>query len=114
MSDLLNYELSLLVAYTDDYEGFHQELETLIKDKYPTVELLCYNASLLKERKKAFGVKGGYAAKVDPFAVILDIEGKPLKGFYSEVKECTVDNIAQHLDSFLNNLKMKEHDNSSN
>lgn len=112
MSDLI--DATVLVAYNDEFESFHQELTTHIQEGYPTVELLCYNTDILKERKKAFGVKGSYAAKVDPFAVVLDREGKPQKAFYSEVKECTVDNIATFLDSFLKHLNTSESENSGN
>lgn len=93
--------LTLLVAYDDNFEKFFQDLTSLVTEKYPEVELLGYNTDLLKERKKAFGVKGGYAAKLNPFAVICDKEGKPLKAFYSEVGECTVDNIATYIDKYL-------------
>ena len=55
-----------------------------------------YNPNVYKDRSKAFKTKGAYGARLDPFAVILE-DGEPIKAFYSEVNECTIDNIINYV-----------------
>lgn len=107
------YTVIIKVAYNDASVDFFKQLQQLIESKYPTASLVGYNEDLLKERKKAFSVKNGYAARKTPFAVILDYEETPIKAFYSEVSECTIDNIQYLLDSFVT-YKEKENGSSSN
>jgi hypothetical protein len=107
------YTILLEVAYDDNSLKFFSDLRHTIEEKYPLVHLEGYNESSVKYKKKAFALKGHWAAKKNPFAIICDAEGIPVMGFYSEVKECTVDNILRHLDSFLI-YKKKENESSSN
>lgn len=44
------------------------------------------DAGSMKERKKAFGLKGSFGAREDPFAIIFD-KDKPIKAFYSEAED---------------------------
>jgi hypothetical protein len=90
-----------MVAYDENSEEFFKQLSDLISQNYPKVKLVGYHENKLKERKKAFGVKGGYGARLTPFTVVLDHESKPLKAFYSEVNECTLDNIINNLNKYL-------------
>lgn len=55
-----------------------------------------YDPNIYKDRKKAFKLKGSYGARLDPFAVILE-DGEPIKAFYSEANECTIDNIINYV-----------------
>lgn len=114
MEENITYLISVMVAYEENSVPFFTELQNLITQKYPEISLTGYREDSLKERKKALGVKGSWAAHLTPFAVIYDYENTPLKAFYSEVQECTVDNIEFYLDSFLNNLKSKVNESSSN
>lgn len=100
-SDNTVYTVLLTVVYNESSEKFYDNLKELIARKYPLVKLVGYHEDILKERKKAFGVKGSYAARQTPFAVMFDVEDKPIKAFYSEVNECTVDNIEHNLDSII-------------
>lgn len=114
MEENITYLISVMVAYDENSIPFFTQLKTLITEKFPEVEIIGYREDSLKERKKAFGVKGSWAARVTPFAVMCDYEKNPLKAFYSEVQECTVDNIEFYLDSYLKQLKVKVNENSSN
>lgn len=114
MEENITYLISVMVAYNEESIPFFQSLQEKISQKYPDVTLTGYREDTLKERKKAFGVKGSWAARLTPFAVMYDYENTPLKAFYSEVQECTVDNIEFYLDSFINNLKSKVNESSSN
>ena len=55
----------------------------------------------MKERKKAFGLKGSFSARLSPFAVLYNSENNPVRAFYSEVNECTLDNIINNLNKYL-------------
>ena len=52
-----------------------------------------------KERKDAFALKGSWGAKLTPFAILIDDSGKAVKAFYSEVKECTAENIKRYMNN---------------
>lgn len=107
--------ITLLIAYDDCCEKFFSKLSLVIKDKYPDIEFAGYNENFLKERKKAFGLKGKYAARKLPFAAISTDEDKSLKAFYSEVFECTIDNITNALDYYLSIQEQDENgENTSN
>ena len=103
----------LEVAYDDNSLKFFSDLRHIIEEKYPLVHLEGYNESSIKYQKKAFALKGHWAAKKTPFAIMCDAEGNPIIGFYSEVNECKVDNILKHLDSFIT-YKTTKNGSSSN
>ena len=107
------YTVLLEVAYDDKSLKFFSDLRHIIEEKYPLVHLEGYNESSVKYQKKAFALKGHWAAKKTPFAIMSDSEGIPIKGFYSEVSECKVDIILKHLDSFII-YKTNENESSSN
>ena len=93
--------ITLTAVYDDTSEKFFADLVELIKCKYPLVELIGLHENILKERKKAFKVKGSYSARKNPFVVLTNYEKIPIKAFYSEAEECVLDNIEKYLDSFI-------------
>lgn len=102
-------ELIIKMAYDEKSEGLYKTLKDLLIQKYPDVVFEGYAEDSIKERKKAFGLKGSYAARLVPFAAISKVvekeeekEEKPMKAFYSEVSECTIDNIIKFIDSIVN------------
>ena len=106
--------LSITVAIDDNSQKFLHELTEVIKTEYPEVELNSFHEGLLKERKKAFALKGGYSARKTPFAVLFDTDRNPLRAFYTEVTECTVENIKFYLDWYINQIKQDENESTSN
>ena len=106
MSDINN--LTIKMAYDAKSEGLYITLKDIINQKYPDIVFEGYAEDSLKERKKAFGLKGCYAARLVPFAAVSttvendeEKEEKPMKAFYSEVSECTIDNILKFIDSIV-------------
>ena len=87
----------LYISYNNDSLELVTQLNSILQD----VEIISYNEDVKKERKKAFGLKGNYGAKESPFSVLYK-EDKPIKAFYTEVRECTLDNIINYLNT-LNN-----------
>lgn len=87
----------LKVAFDEKSKLFFEQLQTIINNEFPEIETIGYCESSSKERNKAFRLKGGYSARKTPFAVITNEEDKPLKAFYSEVSECTLDHICNYI-----------------
>lgn len=108
----INYDFYLSIAYNDTCVQILEDLINLLKT-YPNVNLTSYNESTLKGRRKAFMLKGGYSAKLSPFVVIYDIDKNPLKAFYSEVEECTVENIKFYLDMFIIQQKQNTYESTN-
>ena len=67
--------------------------------KYP-IEFELINSRSSKSNRNAMKIKGYYAARLDPFAVIVDGE-KPIKAFYSEAEDVT-DSLIKYLDDYEN------------
>lgn len=76
--------------------AYNNASSNLVKELNPTE---AYNEDVFKERKDAFALKGSWGAKLTPFAILVDDSGKAVKGFYSEVKECTVENIKRYMNN---------------
>ena len=57
-----------------------------------------YDNYYTKERKKGFKIKGAFSARLDPFMGVYENDA-PIKGFYSEVSECTLSNLIKFLDA---------------
>lgn len=107
------HKLLLSIAYDEKAEGWKDQIANLLSTKYPEVEVTFFHEGKLKTRRKAFMLKGGYSARKSPFAVIFNSDKNPLKAFYSEVEECTLDNISWYLDFFLTQLNRNNDDESS-
>lgn len=104
---------TLSIAYNNDSKDFFQATSELLKNDYPQVALSGYNESVFKSRNKAFKLKGGWSARKTPFALITDEEDNPIKAFYSEAEECTIDNIKFYLDTIITSLKANEYESSN-
>ena len=90
--------ITLSIAYNDNCEQFTKDMKDALT-KYPLVKLVTFHENLLKERKKAFKLKGGFSARQAPFAVLHDEDKTPIKAFYSEAGTCTVDKILETLNT---------------
>ena len=101
MNSTENTQFFLSIAFDDNSQNFYKEMSNIIQD-YPNVDIVAYHEGLLKERRKAFMLKGGYSARETPFAVVFNIDRVPMKAFYTEAKECTVENIKNYIDSLIN------------
>jgi hypothetical protein len=103
----------LKVSYNDDSEIFYKELIQLITNKYPLIEVEGYHENKLKERNKSFKLKGGYGARKSPFMILIDDDKIPVKAFYTEANECSLDNIEKVLDYYIP-YKNKDNESTSN
>lgn len=62
------------------------------------LEIEMLNEDNHKEKKKALQGKISCGAKLVPFVAIYNDSSELIKAFYSEVGECTVDNINKYLE----------------
>lgn len=112
VTDSNYHTITLTTVYDENSENYFNGLKDLVKRKYPFVELIGLHENTLKGRKKAFQTKGSFGARQTPFAVIVDLDKNPIKAFYSEANECTIDKIEHTLDSFI--VYSKTYTNESN
>lgn len=98
--------MTIKIAYSP---GQGDQLEDLIlrnlvsllkKDEnghFPTIEVIAYNEDHYKEKKDAYMLKASCGARLTPFCAIYDDDKNLIKAFYSEVGECTINNIIEYL-----------------
>lgn len=68
-----------------------------IINNYPNLVIDGHDERTLKGKKASFEFKGHWAARANPFAILFNDEDKVIHAFYSEVNECTFDNINGYL-----------------
>ena len=91
--------MELKIAYDDKSLEFFQELSNVINQKYNNITIIGYNENVKKERKHAFGLKSNYGTKLTPLVVVFN--PNPIKAFYTDVKECRIDNIITYIDEII-------------
>lgn len=91
----------LKLVYSENSTKLAQDLKDYLVN-YPLLKFETYNEQTMNERKKAFGLKSEWGAKITPFAILIDDEkDKPLIGFYSEDNGCTFENIINTLSNYI-------------
>lgn len=67
-----------------------------LKDQF-NIEVEVYDARYFDTKKKGYlKCKSAFSARLDPFVGIWK-NNIPIKGFYTEANECTIDNIVNYL-----------------
>lgn len=87
--------MTIKVVVNDSCINLKDELLPLLEGKFSDMDVEVYNEDFYKDRKKAIMVKASCGTKLVPFVAIYDKELR--KAFYSEVGECTVNNILKYL-----------------
>ena len=77
-------------------EAFSNPLVKYLKENFPDYELVLYDESFFKDKKKAYKVKGACSARLSPFVSVYDDKKELIKAFYSEAGECTIENIIKY------------------
>lgn len=81
--------LKIVYNSETDYQ-FFKNLASFLAER--SIDYEEYDVRYIKDKKKAFKVKGAFSARIDPFIGIYQ-DDKPIKGFYSEANECNYDNV---------------------
>ncbi len=87
--------MELAIVYNSDkHKDFYNSLINYLLQN--NIKYSSFDAKYTKERKKSYRVKGAFSARLDPFVGIYE-NNNPIKGFYSEANECTLDNIINYI-----------------
>lgn len=76
------------------------DLVNEIIENYPNLHLKLHDEHTAQGKKDSYSFKGTWAAKLSPFAILFADDGKVIHAFYSEIKDCTFDNINNYLISY--------------
>ena len=91
--------MTLELAFNNNCLDFKNKLDIIVKE-FPLITYNAYNESYYKDKNKAYKLKGGFSARLAPFAVFKDNNHEI--PFYSESNECTLDNISEILNRYYN------------
>lgn len=81
--------------------AYNELSEPLVKLLVQTnIPVNAFNEDDYKQKKKAYALKNPYAARETPFA-IFKYKDKPIKQFYSENGQCTLDHMEKFLKQWL-------------
>lgn len=88
-----------VLCYTDSSKSLFDSLSSIFPFLQNTV-FEAYNESYPKEARKARRIKNQFGAVKSPFCGVW-YEERHKKGFYSEVDECTEENIINYLEQLI-------------
>lgn len=89
--------IELRVSFNSELPGHFFEKLTKMLEEFPDIKMEeVYDSKFSDTRKKGYKIKGKFGARLDPFVGVFE-DDVPIKGFYSEVSECNIDNIKHYL-----------------
>ena len=88
---------TLEITFNNDCEDFKSKIVDLVAN-YPNLVFHAYNEWHYKEKQKAYKLKGGYSARMTPFALFRD--NTHTIPFYSESDDYTIVNIKAILNHY--------------
>lgn len=89
--------MTLELAFNNNCLDFKNKLDIIVKE-FPLIIYNAYNESYYKDKNKAYKLKGGFSARLAPFAVFKD--DKHTIPFYSESGDCNLSNIKEILNRY--------------
>lgn len=90
--------MEVIIVYDNKKD---KEFISLIDYKFP-IFFQYINMNTTKGRKEGYKIKSHFAARLNPFAVVLDDSNKPIKVFYSEAE-----NVISSLTKYINEYEGK-------
>ena len=82
-------------CHGNDSTLLREAIEAFVK-KYPELTFEGHNEDTPRGRRKSFAIKSRFAARLTPFCGLMD-KDEIRKGFYSEARECTEENIKKYI-----------------
>lgn len=89
--------MTIKVVTGEDSSRFNNQLVSILWKDFPTISVETFNEDNYKDKKKAIMIKASCGTRLTPFVAIYDENRELVKAFYSEVGECTVDNVIKYL-----------------
>lgn len=68
-----------------------------IKNTYKDITIETFDEDHYKEKKRAIQIKSSCGTRLTPFCAIFNDKKELVKAFYTEVKECTFENISKYI-----------------
>lgn len=89
--------MTVKVVYNDENNDFSNLLVAKLWKDFANIKVETFNEDSFKDKKKAIMIKASCGTRLVPFVAIYDKDKNLVKAFYSDVKECTMDNIIKYL-----------------
>lgn len=89
------------LVYNNKSQKLYNDLVIILARNFPYISLNALNEDYFKDRKKSYKIKGSCSTKLTPFCAIY-IKNNIIKAFYSDTNECTLDNIINFLNEYIN------------
>lgn len=90
--------MTVKIIYSEDCLPLKNQVVAYIWEKLPGVEVETYDELHYKDKKKAIMIKASCGTRLVPFVAVYDTNKELVKAFYSEVGDCTVNNIIKYLE----------------
>lgn len=90
--------MTVKIIYSEDCLPLKNQVVAYIWEKLPGVEVETYDELHYKDKKKAIMIKASCGTRLVPFVAVYDDNKELVKAFYSEVGDCTVNNIIKYLE----------------
>lgn len=90
--------MTVKIIYSEDCLPLKNQVVAYIWEKLPGVEVETYDELHYKDKKKAIMIKASCGTRLVPFVAVYDDDKELVKAFYSEVGDCTVNNIVKYLE----------------
>lgn len=90
--------MTVKIIYSEDCLPLKNQVVAYIWEKLPGVEVETYDELHYKDKKKAIMIKASCGTRLVPFVAVYDANKELVKAFYSEVGDCTVNNIIKYLE----------------
>lgn len=92
--------MTIKFIYSDNSQlSILEKVKSLYKDR--NIKFEGFDFNIYKDKKKAYKVLGACSARLIPFCSIYNDNNELIKAFYSEVSECTENNIIKYLDNYI-------------
>lgn len=89
--------MTVKIIYSEACMPFKNKIVAYIWEKFPKIEVETYDELHYKDKKKAIMIKASCGTRLVPFVAVYDNNKELIKAFYSEVRDCTADNIIKYL-----------------
>lgn len=99
--------MTVKVVYNETCIPFKNRVVSYIWDKLPKVEVETYDELHHKDKKKAIMIKASCGTRLVPFVAVYDDNKELVKAFYSEVGDCTADNVIKYLNGVQQNSNVE-------
>lgn len=92
------------IAYSEGHgdtivDQLKTAIEKMTTDESEKFTIISYDENHHKEKKDALQLKASCGARLLPFCAVYNDDREIVKGFYSEVGECTLLNILEYIEN---------------